>query len=99
MNVFKPFLAFALSYQTHIAHNRLLLMLDPQFNNLQFIWGYVGLDMAMLILTTHDCKVLMPFLLIIYNNLTLTPIIIELLGNVGHELGVLGPWLQLMELH
>jgi hypothetical protein len=55
--------------------------------------------MAMLILTTHDCKVLMPFLLIIYNNLTLTPIIIELLGNVGHELGVLGPWLQLMELH
>ncbi len=55
--------------------------------------------MAMHIVTMHDHKVSMPSLLIIYNNLTLTPIIIELLANVGHELGVLGPWLQLMELH
>jgi hypothetical protein len=55
--------------------------------------------MAMHIVTMHDRKeVLMPFLLIIYNNLTLTPIIIELLVNVWHELGVLGPRLQLMEL-
>jgi hypothetical protein len=58
-----------------------------------------GHDMAMHIVTMHDHKVSMPSLLIIYNNLTLTPIIIELLANVGHELGVLGPWLQLMELH
>jgi hypothetical protein len=92
-------LAFASSYQSHIANNILVLMLDPWFNNLKFIWGYASLDMAMHIVTMHDCKeVLMPYLLIIYNNLTLTPIIIEFLVNVGHELGVLGPWLQLMEL-
>jgi hypothetical protein len=48
--------------------------------------------MAMHIVTMHDHQMLMPFLLIIYNKLTLTLIIIEFV-NVGHELGMLGPWL------
>jgi hypothetical protein len=52
----------------------------------------VGLDMAMHIVTMHDHQMLMSFLLIIYNKLTLTIIIIEFV-NVGHELGMLGPWL------
>jgi hypothetical protein len=73
-------------------------MLDPWVNSIQFIWNYASLNMAMHIVTMHDDEMLMPFLFNIYNKLTLTFIIIEFV-NVGHELGMLGPWLQLMKLY
>jgi hypothetical protein len=61
ISVLKPFLAFASSFQPHVIHNMIILMLDLQLKNLYLIWDYVGLiELAMYVVVKYDHKIFMP---------------------------------------
>jgi hypothetical protein len=64
-------------------------MLIPCFKTLQPIQDYVGLEVVMQI-TTYDCEILMPMLLIVYNKLAPNPFNIEFLNVFLPKLGIFG---------
>lgn len=68
-------------------HNMLMLIINPQFKNLQLIGNFVGFDTTTHIATIYDCEVLMLMLMIIYNKLTL--IVVEHVAIIAPGLGVL----------
>ncbi len=78
MNVLKTFLAFTPSFQPCNAYNILVFLLDLSLKNLQLIQDYVGLKMVMQIVVEYDHEVLMPLLVIFYNSLTPTPLLLNL---------------------
>jgi hypothetical protein len=53
-------------------------MLNTWFKGLELIQDYVGLEVAIQIAMEYDHEVLIPLLLIIYNNLMPTPFIANL---------------------
>ncbi len=65
-------------------------MLDLQFEILHLIYDFVGLELAMQIVAKYDHGILMPILLSVYNNLTLTSTDVELVGSITLEFDVFG---------
>lgn len=89
-SVLKPFLAFASSFQHHAIHNMLVLMPNLQFKNLQFIYDFVGFELAMQVVVEYDYEIFMPLQLIFYDNLTSIFVDVVLIGFVTFELDVSG---------
>ena len=56
VDVMKPFLRFSLQFVADQAHNMLSLMLDPQFEGLEYVIDYVGVAKAKQVVAEYDKK-------------------------------------------
>jgi hypothetical protein len=54
VTILKSFLSFLLSFQSRKIHNRLVLMLDPQYKGLRLVIQYVCKEQAFQILAEYD---------------------------------------------
>jgi hypothetical protein len=88
INVLKPFLTFASSFQRCHVHNMLVLNIDLHFMNLERIRDYADLELAMHVAKDYDRKILIPLLLIVYHASTPNSTTIRTITSTVVELGV-----------
>lgn len=81
-NVLVPFLAFLKSYIYALkANNMLVILLDPQFKNMEIIHGFVCNCVAIQIVAKYDIKLVCLFLIYIYSYLNLIKTSMEATNN------------------